>query len=675
MNSPALPCKTTPPGARAFSPRFAFVLVFFAALFVRVAYFVQMRDSEIFWSVLGDSHRFMVWATSIVEGKSFAPGVFYTSPLYPYFLSVIFKIFGTSLFAAFWVQMLAGSLACVLAAGAGTLFFSRKAGLAAGLLLAVYPAGPYFDCLLQKDGLSLFLFCLLLFMLGLAQSAPAKSRMFLLGVAFSLFSLNRENAFFLFPVVLAWVFLKKPLAKTRRLATICCFMAGVLAVLLPVGLRNKAAGNEFSILTAHFGANLFLGNNERATGLYMPLRFGRGLWSCEREDAVGLAEQAVGHPLSETAASWFYVQKVLVFIHGNPRAWARLLWKKWRLFWGNTEIGDTQDIYTSARESFVLRAGLAVLGFGTLTALTALGCCLTAGSWRRLWILHGLGASYAASVVLFFIFDRYRYPLVAVLVLFAGAGICQAGECIAARRFKPLFLALACAVAVYFFCSATLVSPGMVSANTLTNMGIIAKGDDARAKRYFALALEANPGSFATNEAMAALLARQGFWEKAVEHYLRMLAVNPDDISTYGSLARIFSAHGDIARHFVEPLARSGLPVRHQIAALNDLAWIMATSPDPGARNGQKAALLAQAARALDTRSDPRLLDTQAAALAEQGHFDEAVDLAAQAVDLAQKRARQDLAAEIQARLELYQAATPYREDPSEDLMLGSFKI
>jgi hypothetical protein len=40
---------------------------------------------------------------------------------------------------------------------------------------------------------------------------------------------------------------------------------------------------------------------------------------------------------------------------------------------------------------------------------------------RRLSIVYALALAYAASVVLFFVFARYRYPLVPFLIVFASA--------------------------------------------------------------------------------------------------------------------------------------------------------------------------------------------------------------------------------------------------------------
>ena len=95
--------------------------------------------------------------------------------------------------------------------------------------------------------------------------------------------------------------------------------------------------------------------------------------------------------------------------------------------------------------------------------------------------------------------------------------------------------------------------------------------------------------------------------------------------------------------------------------ALNQEAWTLATSPDPKMRHGHMALLVArQVCRATGNR-EPRSLDTLAAAYAETGQFDQAVETAKQAVVAAKKTQAEYLAPAIQERLEQYQRAQPYR--------------
>lgn len=93
------------------------------------------------------------------------------------------------------------------------------------------------------------------------------------------------------------------------------------------------------------------------------------------------------------------------------------------------------------------------------------------------------------------------------------------------------------------------------------------------------------------------------------------------------------------------------------------LAWVQATCPVDSLRDGQ-AALAALAELGQEYEADPFFLDVKAAVLAEQGSFTAAAATARQTLDRLESQARSDgaLAAEIRARLALYESGQPYRE-------------
>ena len=91
------------------------------------------------------------------------------------------------------------------------------------------------------------------------------------------------------------------------------------------------------------------------------------------------------------------------------------------------------------------------------------------------------------------------------------------------------------------------------------------------------------------------------------------------------------------------------------------LARVLATSPDPSLRDPERALRLARAASESHA-SDPFVLDTLAAAYAALGRFEEASSTAQEALAQAEERGNAQLAAEIQARIELYALGRPYVE-------------
>ncbi len=86
--------------------------------------------------------------------------MFYQAPLYPYFLGVVYAIFGRDLLIVRVIQAAIGSASCVLLGLAAARLFSKRVGSIAGLALALWAPAIFFDSLLQKSVLDMFFMCL-----------------------------------------------------------------------------------------------------------------------------------------------------------------------------------------------------------------------------------------------------------------------------------------------------------------------------------------------------------------------------------------------------------------------------------------------------------------------------------------------------------------------------------
>jgi thiol-disulfide isomerase/thioredoxin len=101
-------------------------------------------------------------------------------------------------------------------------------------------------------------------------------------------------------------------------------------------------------------------------------------------------------------------------------------------------------------------------------------------------------------------------------------------------------------------------------------------------------------------------------------------------------------------------------------AAQNNLAWHLATHPDPSLRDGAEAVAWARRAMERSTNPAPGAYDTLAAAYAESGDFAQAVESARQGLLVAEKSGNDSAAERLRTVLELYRVGKPQRSDPAK---------
>ncbi|MGD0745858.1 MAG: glycosyltransferase family 39 protein [Verrucomicrobiota bacterium] len=146
---------------------------------------------------------------------------------------------------------------------------------------------------------------------------------------------------------------------------------------------------------------------------------------------------------------------------------------------------------------------------------------------------------------------------------------------------------------------------------------------------------------------------------EAFESLSQALRLNPEDADAHWLLADFLRGQkkeGEAVRHYHEALRlRPDFPT-----ALNNLAWVLATSPDDALRNGAEAVRLAERACELTHYGEPSFIGTLAAAYAEAGRFPEAVATAQRALRVAETQSNTARADAIQSQLKFYQAGIPF---------------
>ena len=489
------------------------------ALVLRLIYIWQISDAPFFHLRLGDAAAYHEWALRIVGGDWRGDGVFYQAPLYPYFLAAVYGVFGDGVAMVRFIQAVTGAGSCVLLAAAGMSLFGRW-GASAGVLLAIYPPAIFLDGLLEKTALVTFFTAALLCVLA----GQIKFREQIVGVVLGLLALTRENALLLtLPILLWFVFAE------RRPRAAAAFLVAKGLVLLPVGVRNYTVGGEFHLTTSQFGPNFYIGNHAGANGLYDPLVPGHGSATDERADATRIAEESAGRPLSPSEVSSYWTSRALEFIHAQPGAWLQQLGRKLALTYNAVEIADTESQEVYAEWSSLLRV-LSPLSFGVLLCLAAYGVAMTAPAWRQLWLLYSIAITYTLSIVMFYVFARYRFPLVPVLALFSAGGFAAWPEK-PVRRMRGWALAsVALAASIAFVSLENTRADRVANYVNIANALLANRGTWDSAAMFYDKALNESPRSPAAHFGMGTLLTQKRQPKEALGHYQTAVEGWPENV-------------------------------------------------------------------------------------------------------------------------------------------------
>ena len=520
--------------------------IFLVALLLRLLHLWQIGRSPFHSVLFGDARAYDQWAQRIAAGDWVGQEVFYQAPLYPYFLGVIYSVAGRDLTIVRVCQAILGSASCVLVALTARRLFSKRAAMVAGFAMAIYAPAIFFDGLIQKSVLDVFFMSLALFSISGLVGRPFQG--LALGLAMGALSLTRENALLLVVVVLGWMVIAKfPLKATTA------FLLGVTFVLAPVAARNYAVGGGFYLTTSQFGPNFYIGNNPRADGTYRSLRPGRGSPEYERQDAIDLAQRAVGRDLTPGEVSSFWTDRAMAFIAGTPIAWLKLMGRKILLLVNRGEMLDTESQASYAEWSWPLKTTGWFTHFGVLVPLACIGVWATGAERRRLAIFYALTIAYASSVILFYVFARYRFPLVPILIVFAAPGLVAIPK--ALRRLLSTAGFAIALVTVIAISNWPLLSNALMKAITETNLATAlyenTQYDDAIA--HYRRAIWLRPDYAPAYMNMGAALRSKGRLAEAVAAYETSLRLQPENPDTHFNLANALldlNRPQDAAEHF-----------------------------------------------------------------------------------------------------------------------------
>ncbi len=462
-----------------------------------------------------DSLVYDKWAKALVWGGEFPPTRLMQAPLYPWFLSFVYRVFGPDLTAVRSVQALLGVLACAfITVYTRRLFRSSTAGIIAGLLAAFYLPSIFYEGVVLPATLILFLNAFFLLLLTPDSRPAGPARLMVAGFVLGLSIMAKPVAVLLIPFAILQIRLIKnysshekhevteengPVTGRRFLRYSAALIIGVIFAVAPLTIRNARMTGKFVPLTTGGGINFYIGNNPRANGFYsvpfyrdMPLG---GTPEVQQERMRLLAESAEKRELSPEEISRFWTNEGLKYISSEPGRSAALNFRKFLYFFNRYERASIESM--PFHRQFGGLISLPLPGYWFILSFALLGIFLTRKSWDRLILLYGGVLTYLAAAVIFYVLARYRLPVVIFLIPFAGAALMKILKMVRDRKLFDLMIVIIATVLIFYATGLTIAKDtNFGKATRMVRLGKVYAnaGDMERARIIWKDALKVDPG-------------------------------------------------------------------------------------------------------------------------------------------------------------------------------------
>ncbi len=409
----------------AFLVRTGFICYFFVSSMQRV-----IRENIPFGYEAG------AVAAAIAQGRGFSsplrmaqtgPTVWFT-PIYPYLLAGIFKLFGiytyTSNLAIRFVDNIFSACTCWPIYAIGAKAFNKRIGLAAAWLWVVFPLSLFFSTVWVWDtALSALAMALIVAATLQLRGSDRLSSWMGYGALWAFGSMVNPAVISVLPALALWAIwpLRHRFASAGRLvvASSLIFAAGIM----PWTVRNYVVFHKFIPFRSNFALELWLGNNPAVPDSWAP-------WLHPNDDP---AEAAKYVSMTEIPYMQEKQQEAWRFIRTHPLETLNFTLHRFSNNW----IGLDQppaEIWNHVP----LKVKLIIFGDSVFPLLSLMGVLFAYRS-------NNEAAGPLASVMLFFplIFyithssSRYRHPIDPVMVVLAVYAVAYSATHVL-KRFSSL---------------------------------------------------------------------------------------------------------------------------------------------------------------------------------------------------------------------------------------------
>jgi len=391
------------------------------AMAVRLLFLTRWADTLLFQFPIGDELNFHETALSLL-GRGDPPQAFTLyQPLYAFYLASLYGLFGVDVGMVRTLQLFIGVGTCLVFYGLGRELAGRWAGRLSAAMAAFYGPLVFFEGQLLAPVLTIPLVAGALWCLLASGKRDIPWLQLPAGALMGLALMARPNLAVILPVAGIWL-LTRPFRFRRRLLAALLAILGIAGGLLPSWLHNVLHGGSAPV-SASGGHSFYIGNSRGAPGVYYLFE---GITpsgqKSYRESVSGIAERAEGRELSPAEVSSFWYRRGLDFWAEHPGEALALTGKKLLLSIQGREMAIHHS-YTFGRELAPVLRGL--LSFGVLFPFYVLGVVFAARRRTGAWMIAAGSFAYLATLVVYYVADRYRIALLPMIIPLASLGMLE----------------------------------------------------------------------------------------------------------------------------------------------------------------------------------------------------------------------------------------------------------
>ncbi len=554
------------------------LLIFILSLSVRVIYLNQTSTISTFENPIMDEKYHVQLVQQINSESGYPAEPYYRAPLYPYFLAFLFKLTDDSFFWTRLIQLVLGSFLALLIYNFALKVFDRKIAMWSGFIAALYPTLVYFEATLLIESIMPLLTILLVWQLYRCQQTLTVRDFIVAGVLLGLAGLARPNILMLGPFLFIWIALiiKPKLGWTKSLVRYGSIALASIVVIAPVTIRNYTAGNDSVLIAWQGGFNFFLGNNRTASGWSATVEGIDMTWEGGYNQAIALAEKIEKRELKFSEVSDFWYREARKEMWENPGFAFALQVRKLRLLINGFEIPNNQSSYLARDYTAIMKPllfdSIVFFPYGILAPMALIGLGFSFMNWRKFLLLYLVLGSYTLTLLMFFVCDRFRQPLIPILITLAVFGVVKILDLYKRNDKKNLILVLFVLGLLLLESNHDLIrlDRNRLKAQDHFILGgaHLEVGNLAAAEGEFKKSVE-NDSTFAKPYNNIGLIAvRRGDMNAASQNFMKAIQLDPKTLEPYMNFATIL-----IERHQYEPALEILLRAK-EVQPLNDFVHL-----------------------------------------------------------------------------------------------------